>query len=530
MFIKNHKIYTTYYLIFILIIAAFFRLYNIAELPPGLYPDEAMNGNNALESLATNNFKVFYPENNGREGLFINIQAILIYFFGNEPWVLRVVSALFGILTVLGVHFLAKELFYENTKRKARNSKQIQNSNDQNSKPFQVSDFRFRVFHDDIIALLSSFFIATSFWHINFSRIGFRAIMAPFFLTWGVYFLLKSLNNCKLEIKNWKLPILGGLAYGLGFHSYIAYRATPALILIIIALYWFQNKEWLIRKKILLSTLCFLLFTIIVASPLLLYFYQNPQDFFGRTTQISVFNSPSPLKDLGMNILKTAGMFNFSGDYNWRHNIAGAPLLFWPIGIFLIIGIFVSIHQLKIRNWKLIIPLIWLAVASLPVIISNEGLPHALRAILMAPPIFILAAIGGTYFFKLLQNLTTINDSKIKLFFFSILTTLFLIISTFQTYYTYFIKWKENPNVQGAFTQNYVDIGRQLNALPKELPKYVLVQAGGVNVRGLPMPTQTTMFITDTFTPEKQKEKNIFYILPNEANKIPQGAYMVILE
>ncbi|PIY59526.1 hypothetical protein COY96_01340, partial [Candidatus Wolfebacteria bacterium CG_4_10_14_0_8_um_filter_37_11] len=60
---------TKYLLILIVIIAAFLRLYNIIPpvggLPPGLYPDEAMNGNNALEAISTRDYKVFYPENNG---------------------------------------------------------------------------------------------------------------------------------------------------------------------------------------------------------------------------------------------------------------------------------------------------------------------------------------------------------------------------------------------------------------------------------------------------------------------------------
>ena len=54
-----------------------------------------MNGNNALEANATGEYKIFYPENNGREGLFINIQAASIAIFGNHPWSLRIVSVLF---------------------------------------------------------------------------------------------------------------------------------------------------------------------------------------------------------------------------------------------------------------------------------------------------------------------------------------------------------------------------------------------------------------------------------------------------
>jgi len=506
-------------LVIIIIVAAFFRLYNIAELPPGLYPDEAMNGNNALEALSPNGqFKWFYPENNGREGLFINIQALSIYTFGNEPWALRLISAIFGILTVLGVYFLAKELFRENLKFKILNPKQNQNLNNLNSK----------------IALLSSFFLAINFWHINFSRIGFRAIMAPLFLTWGIYFLIKTLNS--LKTKNYKLKtMLGGLIYGLGFHSYIAYRVTPLLILIIIALYWLQNKDWQIRKKILLVVSGYTLMALVAFAPLGLYFLQHPQDFFGRTTQVSVFNSPTPLKDLGINIAKTAGMFNFSGDWNWRHNIAGQPLLFWPIGILFIIGIILGLKKLidinrdslrDIYRYSFIILFSWIIIASLPIIISNEGLPHALRAILMIPPVFILAGVGGVWLYKkMTYNLqpTTYNALLIAI-------CLLLIGIVINAYYSYFIKWGKNPNVQGAFAQNYVDIGRQLNALPKELPKYVVVKAGGVDVRGLPMPTQTTMFITDTFTPEKRKENNIFYVLPNEIDKIPQGAYTIILD
>src|SRR3989338_5795916 len=91
-------------LLFVLLLGAIFRFMLISNLPPGLYPDEAMNGNNALEALRNTNFsaedgpslgwKIFYPENNGREGLFINIQALSIYTFGNTARALRIVSSL----------------------------------------------------------------------------------------------------------------------------------------------------------------------------------------------------------------------------------------------------------------------------------------------------------------------------------------------------------------------------------------------------------------------------------------------------
>jgi len=509
-------------LFLIIIIAAFLRLGNLPAVPPGLYPDEAMNGNNALEALATGDWKVFYPENNGREGLFINIQSFSLALFGNEPWALRFPSAIFGILTVLGVYFLTKELFgyeireeYENTKNEKGKDSYIRNK---------------FVFRSEHIALLAAFLLATSFWHINFSRIGFRAIMAPAFLTWGIYFLLLYLNRIttavsKLKIRNLLLlPLLAGVIYGLGFHSYIAYRATPLLVLFIFLTYLLKNKEGVVRKKILVSGLWFLVASFIVFLPLGIHFLNNPPDFFGRTTQISVFNSPTPLKDLALNTIKTLGMFNFAGDYNWRHNLAGQPQLFWPVGIMFLAGLLISVRYV-IRDTRYLILLAWLGVAALPVIISNEGLPHALRAISMIPPVFILAGAGGVWIYRFfLEKIRNPQSLKAG-------AVIILVIIMGQAYYTYFIRWAKNSNTADAFASNYVEIGRELNKLPNDLPKYVIVNAGGVDVRGLPMSTQTVMFITDTFTPEKQVEKNIHYLLPDQIEKanIPESAFVVPL-
>ena len=471
-----------------MIIAVFFRLFNLNALPPGLYPDEAMNGNNALEAT----WKVFYPENNGREGLFMNIQAVFLIIFGNYAWVLRLVSALFGIFTVLGIYFLTKELFTKN------------------------------------IALLSSFFIATSFWHINFSRIGFRAIMAPFFLVWGIYFLILAYRKIKEEhfgslnpVSQKKFPLVGysvlaGIFYGLGFHSYIAYRATPVILFFVILFYLIKSHGF--RKQIITYTCYFLLATFIVGAPLGLYFLKNPQDFFGRTTQISIFSSDNPIYELGINTVKTLAMFNFSGDWNWRHNFAGKPELQWFVGALFLIGIIISLYEIarkKYRSQNLIL-FIWFIISAMPVVVSNEGLPHALRAILFIPPIFIFAGKGGIKIYDFVKNKLPANFK-----IFDIACALILIILATQTYVTYFVSWANSQEVFDSFTGEYARVGNELDALPDQLPKYVIVEAGGVDVRGIPMPAQTVMFLTDTFTPDKQEKRNLHYLLPDQEFQIP---------
>src|SRR4029077_5090459 len=97
---------TFWLLLGILIIATFLRFYHFTTTPPGLYPDEAMDGNNAAEVAATGQYHRFYPEDNRREGLYANIIAVMLQFFHapHEAWVIRLPAAVAGVLTILGVY------------------------------------------------------------------------------------------------------------------------------------------------------------------------------------------------------------------------------------------------------------------------------------------------------------------------------------------------------------------------------------------------------------------------------------------
>ncbi len=499
-------------IVLIIIVAIFFRFQSITSTPPGLYPDEAMNGNNALEAIETGNYKVFYSENNGREGLFINIQAQSIKIFGpstgsgqgNQPWVLRIVSAIFGVLTVLGLYLLTQRLFNWQ------------------------------------IAALSSYLMAIGFWHVLFSRIGFRAIMAPMLLVWGMYFMWRGLSSGKL----WNFAA-SAIFWGLGFYTYIAFRTMPLMLIIVLLAYWHATKKDFshqkyehIRNQLLRGLALFLIVIILVALPIAYYFWTHPADFLGRTGQLSIFASEQPLQSLAENTYKTLGMFNFVGDHNWRHNLSGAPLLLWPVGIFFALGFLRSWVKLFKRarthghlSTVQVFLLSWFFVGLIPVVLSNEGLPHALRAILLAPVVFIWAGEGLWWVIDKIADFYRSRDKhelrmpirhaymKESSFVAILALIVFLIALTAAEYDKYFNKWAKNPNTAAHFNENYVKIGEELNAMPLNIKKYVLVNAGGIDVHGVAMPAQTVMFITDTYTPEKQKAKNIYYLTTEQFEK-----------
>jgi len=472
-------------LLIILAIAAFFRLWSLDFIPPGLYPDEAMNANEAIISPG----QVFYPENNGREGLFINLITLSFSIFGASIWSLRFVSAIFGTLTVLGLYFLTKELLSQITDNKKKGTS---------------------------IALLSSFFLAVSFWYINFSRIAFRGILVPFILVFGFYFLFKGFRTQK--ISNF---IVAGIFFGLGFYTYISYRFIVLLLLIVLISFWFIYRKQNLQKKFLLSVFCFLFSILLTALPIGIYFIQNPQDFVGRAAPISIFAAENPIEELSKSLVLHLAMFNFYGDPNWRHNFAGSPQLLWPIGILFLIGLATSIKDLcLIKKEKKCFMLhascfmlSWLFIMLLPGILTYEGVPHALRTIGVIPVAYIFSALGGNYLYDWLN--TKIENKKL----FTVLCSLFIVSLAFGQFYKYYFCWAKNPEVEGAFSKDYVELGNYLNSISEDINKYVIVNQSGVPVPwpdGVSVAAQTPMFIERT----KSIYLNSTYVLPEKLNEI----------
>jgi hypothetical protein len=457
-------------LLLILSIAGFLRLYRFTTIPPGLYRDEAMNGSNALEVLETRRFQVFYPENGGREGLYINVATVCIRYWGNKAWALRIPAAIFGLLTVWGGYLLAAELASVET------------------------------------ALLAAFFLSTSFWHINFSRIAFRAIAAPLFLTWALYFLLTAIRRLRQGMSYAGIALLAGVVYGLGFYTYIAYRASPLLVAAVL-LYGARKAGRLWALFAAAATL--------VTGPLMFYFVQHPGTFLGRTSQVSVFHARHPAWELVRNIWRTGRMFFTRGDINWRHNIAFRAELFWPVAILFVAGVALGtgsasgagdsphppIPDLTLRR----LALLWLTVAAAPVVLSGELVPHALRAILMIPPVCMLAAVGA-------HRLDGWLGLKLPRAWLLTGSAAFLLVLAYEPYHAYFDLWARSPNVPPAFEAAAVQVAEQINRLPREAPKYVVAADD--------MATQSVMFLTRSYTEKQRQETNIHYVLSDSCAQV----------
>lgn len=467
----------------ILIIAFFLRSYNIENIPTGIYPDEAVNATDALNAIKTNHFKLFYENNQGREGLFINLQALAFKMFGINVFALKFWSIVFGTLTVLGIYLLAKEIWQKRS-----------------------------------IALVSAYLTAVSFWAINFSRIGFRAIMVPFLLSFSFYFFLRGLRT-----KSFASFALAGAVFALGLHTYIAFRLAPLILIIFVIGLMLSYENFL--KIYWKHALVFIGSAFIIAAPMFWNFYQNPNHFFGRANAVSIFspeiNHGNFWGTLGETLSLSLIKYNFVGDQNWRHNYPPYAILDPISGIAFLVGFLYLIPRTikllirrlkdKDRNRELSINFLflgWFFVMLLPEFLTDEGLPHALRSIGTIPVVFLIAS---TPFLWISERIKAAG-SGMKTVILSFIAFTLIGAGIFNGI-KYFVFFANNPKQHEAFNENYKNMAQYLLSLPAEEKKYVFTDSGGILPENqLPIAAQPIAFLT------YRKDINLSFLMPN-ANK-----------
>lgn len=368
----------------VVVLAWVVRTYGITQYPPGLFPDEAANGEDTI-SILQGDIRPFYSGNNGREGLFFFLQAALIKTFGIGFWQMHLASAIVGTLTVFAIYFATQ------------------------------------VFFGRLAGLLAALFLATSSWHLVLSRTGFRAIMIPLFVclfTACAGYIIAAVKEKRITA-SYIYAALAGIFFSAGFYTYIAYRAMVGVVLGILVLLLLAALHPKIGfphvRRYGKQTLLALVMAVLTLLPLAMYFIQHPDEFVGRANQVSIFSHDLQREVGGGTLLgtlwyatnKTVLSFFTHGDENWRHNVSGYPLLNPLVGFLFVLGILWTIRGTwevlrrimkgKEVHFGMMYPYLLLLLFGmmLPAITTAEGMPHALRSIGMSAPIYMLAGTAG---------------------------------------------------------------------------------------------------------------------------------------
>lgn len=416
------KIKTLITLILIIAIAAILRLWALGQVPPSPDWDEASLGYNAYSILHTGKDEygkflpfVFRSFDDYKPALYAYLIVPFISLFDLNIVVVRLPSALLGILSVIATFFLVKELFKK-----------------------------------DILALFSSFLLAISPWHIQFSRIAFESNVG---LALNIVWVLLFLKG----LKRYWLLIPAAFIAGLNVYVYQSDKVfTPLLVLAAILIY--RKQFFSVPKKYLLTAL---VIGAIVVLPMIFYTLTD-KNALARQKGVSIFNSDTTnLTESSKKILIDQQNNDLIGlvfdnrrvqfarsiifgyishfDFNWlfikgdeaRHHAPGVGLMYlWELP-FLLVGLYAFIFGDLDKKSKLLI-LAWFLITPIPASVTG-GVPHSVRTLNFLPTFQLFTAFGVLAFLNFFQKW------KFKKIWISILIT--IILANFAYYLNqYFVQ------------------------------------------------------------------------------------------
>ncbi|MHB8508099.1 MAG: ArnT family glycosyltransferase [Candidatus Dormibacteria bacterium] len=343
----------------IVAVAAGLRMWALDSQPGGLYPDEAAEGYDAQRLLHQPGFHpVFFPDDGGREALYAYVVAIAFRVAGESIPVLRATSAIIGVLAVVAM--------YAWLRRRGPG-----------------------------VALGGAAWAAGSLWLVCVSRDGMRNILVPLA---GVLALWAM--AAWAERPTGQRAVVAGAAIGLGLWTYQPLKLLPVLMLA--WLLWTRARDperWGVMRPMLGRVVAAYL---VVGAPMILTAVVHPANYFGRAVTVTVVQHAGANGFLE-HTLRTLLMFPLTGDPNARHDVAGLPLLGWPLTALAALGVVVAWRRRREPFFSLLLLSIPVFLVP-PLVATADPAPHFLRSLGLAAPIAALVGHGCAEAARLAQR------------------------------------------------------------------------------------------------------------------------------
>ena len=409
-------------LVAILVVAAFFRMYQLDRVPPGLTHDEAANGHDAAWVLRGVR-PLYFATNYGHEPLYCYLVAGVSALGGvsvNEIS-LRLTSALCGLGMILGAYALARRMF---------------------GVP---------------VALATAMGLAISFWPVATSRQGLRPLTLPLLLVPAIYCFWRGVEPAPGKgTRGWL--VAGGVLAGASFYTYMASRAMPLLFLLFVLYLATSHRDRLTDRWPAL--VLFFVLMIAVAAPLFIYLRAHP----GAEGRISELGTP--LQELARgnprpvvsNAISGLGVFSFRGDPRWRYNLPGRPIFDPLTSLFFYGGLALALWRWRDPRHALLVG--WLAVGVIPGLVT--GAEHnTIHLIATQPVAYLLVGLSVVELGRRLWQRGHLLRWTAVLGL-----ALLLVWNGWLTAHDYFLAWANEPDVREVYHTNLREIARYLDAQP----------------------------------------------------------------
>ncbi len=242
-------------------------------------------------------------------------------------------------------------------------------------------------------ALAAAGLVATSLWHLHFSRFGIRAILLPAFVA-VVIAAWWTAVHAATPARRRRAAAGAGLALGLAAYAHPAGRgliALPAAHALWLALAARRGRADAAGPRPWAALASAAAVGGAVALPLALTWLRQPWLATSHAEEVSILGQGWPA--VAANASRVAAMFHVAGDpAPWR-NVPGRPAFDVLAGIAFAVGLGVAVRAAwRGASWA-VLALLALAGLALPSVLTDQA-PNFSRAIGVVPIAAWLAAVG----------------------------------------------------------------------------------------------------------------------------------------
>jgi 4-amino-4-deoxy-L-arabinose transferase-like glycosyltransferase len=381
----------------------------------------------------------------GKEPLYPYSVAALMAVLGRSPWVMRLTSAMWGLLLVAATYSWVRRAF------------------------------------DTEVALLTAAGLAVGFWPVTTSRLGLRAIALPVMFAASAGFLWCAIGRWARERKEDRHAgslrhsvaqyLLSGLALGLSLYTYLAARLMPAVLLAFLVYLLVVRRD--VGRRAWRGILLILAVAALVSAPLFLYLRAHP------SAEVRVGQLDRPLRALqdgDPSLLlgrarETIQMLSFRGDTFVPYNLPGKPLLGPAMSILFYSGLVLALWRW--RRPAHAFALFWLAAGLAPALATGIEAAN-LRAIAAQPVLYLfpaLSLVAAGRFVRVRgrnsQRTRASLGSNISRALVPTAVALFALVAA-MTFRDYYLRWAEDRDVRVHYHVDLVAIADAVRRWPDD--------------------------------------------------------------
>ena len=343
----------------ILVLAAALRCFDLGGLPMGLHGDEGIVGYEARRIVREGSIGPYSPASFGQPAGPIYFSAIGVALGGDEILSVRALSAIFGVLTIATLFWVARASLGAAT------------------------------------ALIGAFTLATLTWHLHYSRIAFPLVAWPLMCV----LIIGALEQAQRrgQARWW---VIAGFLNGLGVYAYKAHPLFGLIALGFAAWSLLRSDAATARRPALrwgwLALYCG---AAVVAASVLMHFALDPaNNYGGQFALTSIFNQADwlALNSLPQKIgFLGARYFHWWSWMIWRPVVdttdgAGImPMISPVLAGFSLVGFCAFKRRETLVQWSR-----WIVVlVPVAAVVTGDGL--ARRTLSLSPFLCVLAAVGA---------------------------------------------------------------------------------------------------------------------------------------